>query len=231
MLQINFKQAHGKNYTKGRKDKIEWLVVHYTANDRDTAANNAAYFSREVPAHTSANYFVDATSIWQSVNDWDTAHAVGGAKQYYNECRNANSIHIELCDAKYGVDNKTRQNALDLAHYLMDKYDIDINHVVRHYDVTHKKCPAPWVEYPSEWTRFKKQLKEMGEEEMTQAEFNKMLEKALSDMRAKSEPEWAKNEGVVKTAKNNGISDGTAPQGLITRVEVMAMVNRALGKK
>ena len=231
MLKINFKQAHPRNYTKGRTDKIEWLVIHYTANNKDTAANNATYFSKEVPSRASANYFVDTRSIWQSVKDGDMAHAVGGAKQYYNKCRNANSIHIEICDAKYGVDSKTRQNTLELARYLMDKYNIDINHVVRHYDVTHKKCPAPWVEYPSEWTRFKTNLKEMGEEEMTQTEFNKMLEKALADMRAKAEPKWAKSQGVVKTAKDNGISDGTAPQGLITRVEVMAMINRALGKK
>ena len=37
----------------------------------------------------------------------------------------------------------------------MDEYGIDIDHVIRHYDVTGKICPAPYVNndnYKTSWT-------------------------------------------------------------------------------
>ena len=34
----------------------------------------------------------------------------------------------------------------DLVKALMADYTIDVDHVIRHYDVTHKICPAMWVE-------------------------------------------------------------------------------------
>ena len=42
-----------------------------------------------------------------------------------------------------------------LVSKLMDEYGIDINHVIRHYDVTGKICPAPYVNndnYKTSWT-------------------------------------------------------------------------------
>lgn len=227
MLPINFKQAHSKNYTKGRTSNIEWIVIHYTANKGDTAKNNVDYFSNEVNAHTSAHYFVDKDSIWQSVKDTDTAHAVGGASKYHNDCRNANSIHIEMCDALTSVNLQTRQNAIDLTKYLMEKYNVDVSHVVRHYDVTHKICPAPWVKNTTAWENFKKDLEG---EEMTQEQFNEMLQVAFDNMNAKSSSAWAVDEGVLNKAKELGISDGTRPQGLAKREEVIAMIVRAMSK-
>ena len=37
----------------------------------------------------------------------------------------------------------------------MKEYNIDLNHVIRHYDVTGKTCPAPYVnndKYKTSWT-------------------------------------------------------------------------------
>ena len=41
----------------------------------------------------------------------------------------------------------------------MQKYNIPIENVIRHYDVTHKNCPAPFVENTKAWDNFKNMLK------------------------------------------------------------------------
>jgi len=41
---------------------------------------------------------------------------------------------------------------------IMQRYGIDTEHVVRHYDVTGKRCPMPWVDDPAQWAAFKDML-------------------------------------------------------------------------
>ena len=48
--------------------QIKYIVLHYTGNDGDTAENNAKYYASTV-VKTSAHYFVDANSVYQSVPD------------------------------------------------------------------------------------------------------------------------------------------------------------------
>ncbi len=63
---------------------------------------------------------------------------------------NANSLGVEICDdVRNGTiypSAKTIENALELAEYLMDKYNVPKSNVIRHYDVTGKLCPAYWVD-------------------------------------------------------------------------------------
>lgn len=69
------------------------------------------------------------------------------------------------------------------------------------------------------------------EDDLTQEQFDKMLQVALDNLRKKDTPKWAEEENVVNKAKEAGFTDGTAPQGLISRVEVMAMLVRMLSKE
>ena len=62
---------------------IKYIVIHYTGNDGDTAQANAKYYASTV-VKSSAHYFVDANSIYQSVPDLRVAWAVGGGK--YPSC-------------------------------------------------------------------------------------------------------------------------------------------------
>lgn len=59
---------------------------------------------------------------------------------------------------------KVRQGSIDLAaelvRELMQKHGVPVDHVVRHYDVTHKDCPAPMVQNPALWQAFKEKLME-----------------------------------------------------------------------
>lgn len=146
--------SSSKNYGYKRStSNIDWIVIHYTGNDGDTAKNNGNYFKNNV-VKASAHYFVDSNEVVQSVPDNYVAWSVGGSKynndggKYYGKCTNANSLSIELCDdsknGKVYPTEKTIKNALNLTKELMKKYGIDKNHVIRHYDVTGKSCPAYW---------------------------------------------------------------------------------------
>ena len=63
------------------------------------------------------------------------------------------------------------------------------------------------------------------EEYMDQSTFNKMADAYLAQLRTKTVSTWAKDDW--EKAKADKITDGTAPQGLITRQEVITMINRA----
>lgn len=66
-------------------------------------------------------------------------------------------------------------------------------------------------------------------EEVTQEQFNQMMEVYLAERNKKPVSDWAKND--VEKAKAVGITDGTMPQGLATREQVVSMIARAMEKK
>ena len=168
---MNFKQANGENFAQGRTQPIQFLVIHYTANNGDTVQNNLDYFSRNAVG-ASAHYFVDENGYGQSVKDQDTAWHCGANQYKHPDCRNANSIGIELCSKKdsrgnYYFMDQTVYNAAALARQLMQTYGIDRSHVLRHYDVTGKRCPAPMMDNPTLWENF---LNLLEDKTMTYAE-------------------------------------------------------------
>ena len=158
-MQINFKQCNSANFNQRSSRDIEYIVIHYTGNKGDTAKNNADYFARE-SVGASAHYFVDSKEIWQSVHDADIAWHCGAKNYKHKYCRNANSLGIEICmlDSKGQVIQSSIDNAIELTIYLMQKYGISKDNVIRHFDVTGKDCPAPMVENQTLWTDFKNKL-------------------------------------------------------------------------
>ena len=179
-MRINFKQAHAGNYAAGRSGPVEYIVIHYTSNQGDTAKNNADYFARE-KVGASAHYFCDENEIWQSVKDTDTAWHCGAKTYRHPECRNANSIGVEICmnDKKGNVRQGSIETAAELVRYLMQRYGVPVDRVIRHYDVTGKYCPGPMVDDPALWTAFQQSL--------TQTEDDSVRYKYYDDM-----PDWAK---------------------------------------
>ena len=157
--------ANRINYgNKRNTNNIKWLVIHYTANDGDSAKGNGNYFKNNKPK-ASAHYFVDDDVIVNSVPDDYIAYAVGGKKynnnggKYYGVCTNTNSLSIELCDTKRNgksdLSSETRKNAIELARHLCKKYKIDKNHIIMHYQVNGKLCPKYFVEDTKAWKKFK----------------------------------------------------------------------------
>lgn len=149
-----------QNFNTGNIGRIKYIVIHYTANNGDTALGNTNYFKSYRGA--SAHYFVDETSIYQSIEDKNIAWHCGANSYKHPYCRNSNSLGVELCSyitgGKYAFKPKTVDNAVWLVKELMAKYNVPITNVLRHYDVTGKICPEPYVRDSEAWVAFKDKL-------------------------------------------------------------------------
>lgn len=170
MYNIN-KNYRAKYYGKSRKaSDVQYIVIHYTANGgtKATAKGNANYFATTT-RKASAHYIVDQNvTIYQCVDDLDVAWSVGdnnkytnGGAQYKKKCTNGNSISIEMVSQSkngiYFIPENTIKRAQELTFNLMQKYNINIKNVLRHYDVTGKLCPRPFID-TNEWNDFKRGL-------------------------------------------------------------------------
>lgn len=225
--------SSGGNFREGRDGKrIQYIVVHYTANNDDTARGNAQYFSR-TNVTASAHFFVDENEVIQSVHEHDTAWHCGASTYKHPECRNNNSIGVELCshkdpDGNYYFLAATVDNAAALVRELMKRYGIDVAHVLRHYDVTGKKCPAPFVENAAAWEAFKKRLtaKQEKEDTLSYTEFKAHMDRYLAERAAMPPGDWSKDSRAW--AEQNGIVATNPPKykSNITREEVVEMMYR-----
>lgn len=168
MRKIN-KLISGYNHNAGSVSRIKYIVIHYTGALGDAKAN-CNYFAGG-NRNASAHYFVGYDgAIWQSVEDKNVAWHCGAKSYKHAECRNANSIGIEMCvrkkstasmgatDKDWYFEDATVEAAAELTRYLMDKYNVPASHVVRHYDVTGKICPNPYVYNTTAhtWDEFKR---------------------------------------------------------------------------
>jgi len=166
--------ASSGNYTNMTSRTIKYIVIHYVGTN-GTALSVAKYFQnsgREASAHYVVGLASEDGQIYQIVDDIDKAWHCGTSGTYYHdECRNTNSIGIETAchndtsdltasSLDWYFDDETVDSLVKLTKYLMKKYGVDADHVVRHYDVTHKTCPAMWVHDEAAWEAFKARLTE-----------------------------------------------------------------------
>ena len=118
-------------------EKINGIVVHYTANPGTTAQQNRDYFEGLAQSCIPCNEIAYAS----------------------NE-RNADTISIECCipDDTGKFTDATYGSLVHLVTWLMGRYDLTTDDVIRHYDVTGKACPKYYVENEAAWEQFKSDL-------------------------------------------------------------------------
>lgn len=130
---------------------IKYIVIHDTGNKTDSDQGNANYFCTGT-RNASANYFVDNDSITQVVLDKNSSfHCGDGAGKY--GITNKNSLAIEMCKVNGLVTATTEANCMDLVKMKMVEHNIPASRVVRHYDASHKNCPAGF-NLDGKWTRW-----------------------------------------------------------------------------
>lgn len=152
-MQIN-KLLTPYNHNIGTVDRIKYIVIHYVGATGGAEANCKWYAGANRGA--SAHYYVNFDGIvWQSVEDKNVAWHCGAKKYVHPECRNGNSLGIEMCVRNKGnkadtsrdwyFEDATVQAAIALTKHLMARYNVPADHVIRHHDVTGKICPNPYV--------------------------------------------------------------------------------------
>ncbi len=201
------------NYKKSSSRKIKYIVVHYVGATGGAEAN--CKFFRSVYRGRSAHYFVGHQGeIWQSVEDKDIAWHCGSSEKI----NNTNSIGVEMCckkkDGKWYFEEETVTATIELVKRLMVEYGISKENVVRHYDVTGKVCPEPYVRDVSAWNKFKERIN-MSKADNTPNQY------------AKESVNWAINNGILKGDENGNYRLHSA----ITRQDVLVFLHRALSIK
>ena len=134
-------------------EKINGIVVHYTANPGSTAQENRDYFNGLKDSHeteASSNFIVRLNGeIIQCVPTWEMAYA--------SNSRNIDTVSIECChpDESGKFTDETYRSLVQLTAWLCVKFDLTEEQVIRHYDVTGKNCPRYFVENEEAWEEFK----------------------------------------------------------------------------
>ena len=79
---------------------------------------------------------------------------------YASNDRNSDTISIECCipDESGKFTDETYQSLVELVAWLMGRYELTADDVIRHYDVTGKDCPKYFVENSNAWSDFKTDL-------------------------------------------------------------------------
>lgn len=137
-------------------EKINGIVVHYTANPGSTAQNNRDYFNGLKDSHeteASSNFIVGLDGeIIQCVPTWEMAYA--------SNSRNIDTVSIECChpDETGKFTDETYRSLVQLTAWLCVKFNLTQDQVIRHYDVTGKNCPKYFVENKEAWDQFKQDV-------------------------------------------------------------------------
>ena len=136
--------------------QVNGIVVHYTANPGTTAQQNRDYFeglAQSGETHASSHFVIGISGeIIQCIPCNEIAYA--------SNDRNSDTVSIECCipDDTGKFTDATYGSLVHLVTWLMGRYDLTTDDVIRHYDVTGKACPKYYVENEAAWEQFKSDL-------------------------------------------------------------------------
>lgn len=228
------------NCTKPRNHKIDTITIHCTAG-QGTAKQilDMSHFNTyNAKNGSSCNYAVGM----------DGSIGLGVAEENRSWCSSngANdhrAITIEVSSesvSPYKVTDKALAALIDLLVDICKRNEIKklvwsnsktdrVNHLngcnmTCHRDFAAKACPGDYL-YSLEGdiaTSVNKKLED--DDDMTQDQFNAMMETYLTQQRAKPASSWAKD--AWKNATNAEIFDGTAPQVQLTREQAAVILDR-----
>lgn len=138
--------------------KVTKVAVHYTGNPGSTAKGNRDYFESLKNGggrYVSSHYVVGLQGeVIQCIPETEWSYCTNQANGY--------SVSIETChpDATGKFNAVTEAALVELAADICKRHGLDPEKdVIRHYDVTGKKCPLWYVNHPEDWKAFKGRVK------------------------------------------------------------------------
>ena len=149
------KQARYQEYKNNlpNEENILWIVVHESG--MPGVGNNAELLARiqrqqadgeRAYRQASWNYQIDHEKIYQSFDDTVYCWHAGGDYGKYLPLGNSNSIGIEMCINEDGNYDGAMAHDAKLVAYLLYKYNLKMENVVRHHDTSGKICPNYMIE-------------------------------------------------------------------------------------
>ena len=137
-------------------EKVNGIVIHYTANPGSSAKSNRNYFEGlkdSGQTYASSHFIVGLKGeIIQCIPSREIAYAS-------NE-RTEDTLSIETChpDESGRYNQATYDSLVELTAWLCHKFDLQSTDVIRHYDVTGKICPKAFVEDEQAWEQFRRDV-------------------------------------------------------------------------
>lgn len=134
-------------------EKVDAIVIHYTANPDTTAEQNRNYFAglAESGENSVSSHFVIGMDgeIIQCIPCDEISYA--------SNDRNYDTISIECCipDETGEFTEATYDSLIKLSAWLMGEYRLKKKDILRHYDITGKLCPKYYVEHEDLWEQMK----------------------------------------------------------------------------
>lgn len=147
--------------------EVKGLVVHYTANPGTTAEQNRSYFEglKDTQKTKASSHFVIGMDgkIIQCIPSSEISYA--------SNDRNEDTLSIECChqDETGQFTQETYDSLVELTAWLCGKFNLPVESVIRHYDVTGKKCPIYYVEHEDAWAQFKEDVQKYLDEHGTES--------------------------------------------------------------
>ena len=139
-------------------NQIAWIIVRCTGDyGSQGCAKKTADAMQTWKRTVSTHYLVGDDAIYQTVKD---KHAAWHCPyDNSNKCAASNSVSIgvdlvehkrnprshSVKDRDWHFTDKVIRDDARLVAMLADKYNIPMDHIVRHFDVTGKWCPRPFV--------------------------------------------------------------------------------------
>jgi N-acetylmuramoyl-L-alanine amidase CwlA len=145
-------------------DSLKGIIIHWVGSS-STDENNAEFFDGPDGGggrYAGAHLFIDKDSATQILPFDEVAYHAND-----KPCRvptlgyNANftTIGLEMCVEKDGtIHPDTVKRTAQITAHLCQFYKLGVEDIYRHYDITRKNCPAPWVADPSLFVQFKKDV-------------------------------------------------------------------------
>lgn len=166
MPTITYKHLPIRVNNPGQRIVPQEIILHYIGNPGTSAAANANYFAN-VNSQVSVHYIVDDGEIIEMIPP--ERKSFGTNSKEHNE----KGIQIEMChpDGTGKINEATLKNVIWLCRELMGAFGI--TEIIRHYDVSGKKCPLWYVEHPADWEELKKRIME---KELTPAEAKRIVQ-------------------------------------------------------
>ena len=134
--------------------EINGVVIHYVGNPATTAEANRNYFASLADGRegtfASSHFIVGLEGeVLQCIPLTEIAYA--------SNDRNGDTVAIEVChpDETGEFSRETYARVVELTAWLCHTFALNPEtEVIRHYDVTGKRCPLYYVENPEAWERF-----------------------------------------------------------------------------
>lgn len=155
LIEEKFLTVRDQSRSGEKLTEVKNIAIHYVANPNTSAINNWSYFETQTNLFVSAQFIIGLNGeIIQCMPLDEVAWAVGNLEGNYT------SISIECChpDETGVFTDETYESLVKLVSWLCNKFDLDRDAVVRHYDYTGKACPKYFVANPFEWDDFKATL-------------------------------------------------------------------------